>query len=80
MSIVLTVVFGVPSDTQPTCLDGGEAKANGLAQGGSIDVGDIVVVTDSAVRIVETLTRDVAVWVRGVICREPEGQDKHAHD
>lgn len=67
----LTVVLGVAAHAETSGFDVGETESDGLAEGSGVDVRDIVQVADSAVRVVKTLSRDVSVWVRGVIGRKP---------
>lgn len=43
------MIFTVPSNAQPSCFDSGEAQPDGLSKGGSVDMWDTVLVTDSPV-------------------------------
>jgi hypothetical protein len=73
----LTVVLAVPTHSQPTSFNGRETKANSLAQSGSIDMGDAVLVTDATVRKVQALAGNVAIGVRGVVRGEPFGRKEN---
>jgi len=65
------MIFAVPSHTQSASLDSWEAESNSLAQGGSINVWDPILVTNTAVREVEPLTRNIAIRVGGIVCSQP---------
>jgi len=65
------VIFAVASDTKAAGLDSWETETDGLAEGSSVDVGDVVVVAHTAVGEVKPLPWDVSVGIGGVICGEP---------
>jgi hypothetical protein len=69
--VELTVVFTVPPDAQAPGLDSWETKSNGLAQSSGIDVGYSILVANPSVREIESLPRDIAIGVRGVVRRKP---------
>ena len=64
-----TMIFAVTPYAQTSSFDSRKAKAYGLAQCRSIDMGDPVLVTDSPIRKVETLTGNISVRVRGIVGR-----------
>ena len=65
------MVFTVPPNAQAPGFDSRETKSNGLAQSGGIDVGYSILVTNSSVREIEPLPRDIAIGVGGVNRSEP---------
>ena len=65
------MIFAVPPDPKTPGFDCRKTEPDGLAQGGGVDVRNIVLVADSTIREVETLARDIAVWVRRIVCGEP---------
>jgi len=67
----LTVVFRVSANAQTAGLDIREAKTDGLAKGGSIHVWDPIMIAYAAVRIIEALTGNIALAVRGIVRVEP---------
>ena len=74
---ILAVIFTVASDAETAGLDGWETETDGLAEGSGVDVGDVVVVTDTTIGEIEALPWDISVWVGGVICGEPgDGHEK----
>lgn len=69
--VIRTVVFAVPTNTETSGLYGGEAQAYRLAEGGGVDVRDAIFITDTAIRIVQSLSGDVPILVGRVIGVEP---------
>jgi len=69
--VKLTVIFTVPSDAQAPGLDSRKTKSNGFAQSGGIDVGYPILVANPSVREIESLSRDIAIGVGGVVRRKP---------
>lgn len=68
----LTVVFTVPAHPQTPSLDGGEAETDCLAQSRSINMGDAILVAHTAIRKIETLTRNIAIWVGSIVGTKPD--------
>jgi hypothetical protein len=66
------MIFAVPSHTQTPRLDGGETETDGLAQGCGIDMGDAILVADTAIRKIEPLAGNIAIGVGSIVGREPE--------
>ena len=65
------MVFAIPSHTQAPCFDRGKAEPDGFAQGGSVDVRNSVLITNSSVREIQSLARNISIRVRGIVCRQP---------
>ena len=70
------MVFAVPSDPQPSRFYRGKAQSNRLAQCCGVDVRNSVLVTDSTVGEVETLSWNVPVWIGSVVGGEPKQEKK----
>ena len=66
-----TVIFAIASHTQAPRFDRGKAEPDGLAQGGSVDVRDSILIANPSVREIQSLTRDIAIRVGCVIGRQP---------
>lgn len=66
-----TVIFAIPSHTQAPRFDRGKAEPDGLAQGGSVDVRDSILIANPSVRKIQSLTRDIAIRVGCVVGRQP---------
>jgi hypothetical protein len=64
-----TMIFAVPSYAQAPCFDRGKAEPDGLAQRGSVDVRDTILITNSPVREIQPLTGDISIRIRGIIGR-----------
>ena len=76
------MIFAVPSDAQPASLDSWETEANGLAQGGSINVGNTILVAHPAIREIEALTWYISIGIWSIISGKPGGKgssDCRAH-
>jgi hypothetical protein len=65
------MVFAIPSHTQAPCFDRGKAEPDGLAQGGSVDVWNSVLITNSSVREIQSLAGNIAIRIRGIVCCQP---------
>lgn len=65
------MIFAVPSDAQPARLDSWETKTNSLAQGGSINVGDTILVAHPTIREIEALTWYISIGIWGIISGKP---------
>ena len=65
------MIFAVPSYTQAPCFDRGKAEPDGLTQGGSVDVRDSILITNSPVREIQSLTGDIPIRIRGIVGRQP---------
>ena len=61
------MIFAVPADAQTARLNRGKAQSNRLAQCCGVDVRDPILITHTPVREVQPLTRDISVWIRGII-------------
>lgn len=61
------MVFAIPANTQTPCFDSGEAESDGLAEGRSINMRDLVLVTNPAVRKIKALAWYIAVRVRSIV-------------
>ena len=71
----LTVIFAVPPDPKTPGFDCRETEPDGLPKRGSVNVGDTVLVADTAVGEVEPLAGHVSVGVRSVVGSEPRKID-----
>ena len=67
----VTVIFAITPDAQSSSFDRRKAKANSLAKCSSIDVRNSVLITNSAIREIKTLPRNVSVGVRRIVRRQP---------
>ena len=65
------MIFAIASHTQAPRFDRGKAEPDGLTQGGSVDVRDPILIANSSVREIQSLTGDIAIRVRGVVGRQP---------
>lgn len=65
------MVFAIPPHAQAPCFDRGKAEPDGLAQGGSVDVRDSVLITNPSVREIQSLAGNISIRVRGIVCRQP---------
>lgn len=65
------MVFAIPTDTKTSGFNGGEAEAYSLAEGGGVDMGDAILITNAAIGIVQPLSWDVPILVRRVVGVEP---------
>lgn len=65
------MIFAVPSYTQAPCFDRGKAEPDGLAQRGGVDVRDSILITNSPVRKIQSLTGDISIRIRGIVGRQP---------
>ena len=44
-----TMIFAIPPNSQTSCFDRGKTESDGFAEGGRINMRDLVLVADSAV-------------------------------
>ena len=65
------MIFAVPSYAQAPRFDRGKTEPDGLAQGGSVDVRDSILITNSPVREIQSLTGDISIRIRGIVGRQP---------
>lgn len=65
------MIFAIPSYTQAPCFDRGKAEPDGLAQCGSVDVRDPILITNSPVREIQSLTGDIPIRIGGIVGRQP---------
>jgi hypothetical protein len=66
-----TMIFAIASHTQAPRFDRGKAEPDGLAQGGSVDVRDPILIANPSVREIQSLTRNVAIRVGCIIGGQP---------
>ena len=66
-----TVIFAIASHTQAACFDRGKAESDGLAQGGGVDVRDPILIANSSVRKIQSLTRNISIRVRCIVGGQP---------
>ena len=65
------MIFAVASHTQSSRFDRGKTEPDGLAQGGSVDVRDPILIANSSVREIQSLTGNITIRVRSVVGRQP---------
>lgn len=66
------MVFAIPANTQTPCFDSGKTESDGLAERCSINVRDLVLVADSAVRKIKALAWYIPIRVRSIVGGQPE--------
>lgn len=71
LGIKHTMIFTVPSDAQASSLDCRETQSDGFPKGCGVDVRDPILIADTSVGEVETLTRDIAIRIGCIVCGEP---------
>ena len=64
---ILTMILAVTTNAQATGLDGGKTQPDRLSQSCSIDMGDLILFADPAIRKVEALTRYIAIGIGSII-------------
>ena len=65
------MVFRVSANAETASLDIREAKADSLAKGSGVHMGDAIMIAYAAVRIIKALTGNIALAVRGIVGIEP---------
>lgn len=70
------MIFAIASHTQAPRFDRGKAEPDGLAQCGSVDVRDAILIANPSVRKIQSLTRDIAIRVGCVVGRQPVTKKK----
>jgi hypothetical protein len=66
-----TMIFAIASHTQAPRFDRGKAEPDGLAQGGSVDVRDPILIANSSVREIQSLAGNIAIRVGSIVGRQP---------
>lgn len=66
------MVFAISANAQTPCFDSGKTEPDGFAECRSINMGDLVLVANSAVRKIETLAWYIPIRVRCVVGGQPE--------
>jgi hypothetical protein len=66
-----TMIFAIASHTQAPSFDRGKAEPDGFAQGGSVDVRDPILIANSSVREIQSLTGNIAIRVGSIVGRQP---------
>lgn len=73
------MIFTVPTNTESSSFDGREAKSNGFAQSGGIDMRYTILITHSTIRVIKPLPRDVPIRIWRIVRIQPKkrgGQER----
>ena len=70
------MIFTVSPDPQTPSFDSRKAESDSFPKRGGVDMRDPVLVTDAAVREIQSLAGDVPIGVRCVVGSEPERAQK----
>lgn len=70
------MIFAISSHSETAGLDGGETETDSLAEGGGIDMGDLILFADTTVGKVETLPGHVPIRIGGIISAKPIGRGR----
>lgn len=62
-----TMIFAIPADTQPPCFDSRKTESDCFAERRSINVGNLVLVANSAVRKIKALAWYIPIRVRSIV-------------
>jgi len=73
------MIFTIASHTQAPCFDRGKAEPDGLTQCGSVDVRDPILIANSSVREIQSLTGNVAIRIWCIVGRQPVTDSDHVH-
>lgn len=65
------MILAISTYSQATCLDVWEAEPDGLTEGCGIDMRNAVLVADTTIRKIETLTRYIAIGIGCIVGSQP---------